>query len=131
MSSLLGLSCSRWLWEGRSYRGQPENVILVDWVFECRRKGAILDASDPRLEGLLCTHANPAARPSMRQVGKQVLDGDANLPAVPYDTACFGLNYKYTMHPMFLSVTSALYIWHNVLAPSILALIRSLYGVVE
>nr|POE98058.1 l-type lectin-domain containing receptor kinase i.8 [Quercus suber] len=28
-----------------------EDIILVDWVFECWRRGAILDASDPRLEG--------------------------------------------------------------------------------
>ena len=53
---------------------QPEEVILVDWVFEWR-KGAILDASDPRLErnyeveemklvlklGLLCSHASSQA----------------------------------------------------------------------
>jgi hypothetical protein len=52
-------------------QGLPEEVILVDWVFECWRKGAILDASDPRLEGnyvveemelvlklgLLCSHS--------------------------------------------------------------------------
>ena len=53
---------------------QPEEVILVDWVFEWR-KGAILDASDHRLErnyeveemklvlklGLLCSHASSQA----------------------------------------------------------------------
>ena len=51
---------------------QPEEVILVDWFFEWR-KGAILDASDHRLErnyeveemnlvlklGLLCSHQQP------------------------------------------------------------------------
>jgi hypothetical protein len=65
---------------------------LVDCVFGCWRKGAILDACDPRLEGnyvkeemelvlklgLLCSHSMPAARPSMRQV-MQFLDGDADL----------------------------------------------------
>nr|XP_023924332.1 L-type lectin-domain containing receptor kinase IV.1-like [Quercus suber]POE95825.1 l-type lectin-domain containing receptor kinase iv.2 [Quercus suber] len=84
-------------------QGQPEEVILVDWVLECWRKGAILDASDPRLEsnyvveemklvlklGLLCSHSTPAARPSMKQV-MQFLDGNADLPELPHDSACFG-----------------------------------------
>ncbi|KAF3957179.1 hypothetical protein CMV_017784 [Castanea mollissima] len=61
-------------------QGLTEEVILVDWVFECWRKGSILDASDPRLEGnyvvekielvlklgLLCSHSSPVARPRMR-----------------------------------------------------------------
>ncbi len=77
-------------------QGLTEEVILVDWVFECWRKGAILDASDPRLEGnfvveemelvlklgLLCSHSMPAMRPSMRQV-MQFLNGDAHLPELP------------------------------------------------
>ncbi|KAL4610620.1 hypothetical protein ACB092_08G064200 [Castanea dentata] len=60
-------------------QGLTEEVILVDWVFECWRKGSILDASDPRLEGnyvveeielvlklgLLCSHSSPVARPRM------------------------------------------------------------------
>jgi serine/threonine protein kinase len=72
--------------------GLPERVILVDWVAECWRKGDILDASDPRLEGnyvveemelvlklgLFCSHAIPAARPSMKQA-VQFLDGDIHL----------------------------------------------------
>nr|POE95824.1 l-type lectin-domain containing receptor kinase iv.1 [Quercus suber] len=63
-------------------QGLTEEVILVDWVFECWRKGSVLDASDPRSEGnyvveemelvlklgLLCSHSSPSARPSMRQV---------------------------------------------------------------
>ncbi|KAL5750311.1 hypothetical protein ACOSP7_024914 [Xanthoceras sorbifolium] len=67
-------------------------------VVDCWRRGAILDASDPRLEGtyaedqmelvlklgLFCSHPNPAARPSMRQV-MQYLDGDAKLPDIPSD----------------------------------------------
>ncbi|KAM4083366.1 hypothetical protein ACB094_08G050800 [Castanea mollissima] len=84
-------------------QGQPEEVILVDWVFECWRKAAILDASDPRLEsnyvveemksilklGLLCSHSMPAARPSMKQV-MQFLNGNADLPELPHNSACFG-----------------------------------------
>ncbi|KAF5446879.1 hypothetical protein F2P56_032475 [Juglans regia] len=83
--------------------GMPEELVLVDWVFECWSKGAILHASDPRLEGnyvveemvlilklgLLCLHVNPAARPSMRRV-MQFLNGDADLPNIPNDSASFG-----------------------------------------
>ncbi|KAF5446872.1 hypothetical protein F2P56_032469 [Juglans regia] len=83
--------------------GMPEELVLVDWVFECWSKGDILRASDPRLEGnyvveemvlvlkigLLCSHVNPVARPSMRQV-MQFLNGDADLPNIPYDSASFG-----------------------------------------
>jgi serine/threonine protein kinase len=82
--------------------GQAEQVILVDWVTECCRRGAILDTSDPRLEGnyvveemelvlklgLLCSHAIPAARPSMRQV-VQFLDGDADMRELPCYNASF------------------------------------------
>ena len=86
-------------------QGLPERVILVDCVFECWRKGAILDVCDPRLEGnyvkeemelvlklgLFCSHSMPTARPSMRQV-IQFLDGDAKLPELPNNKACFGTN---------------------------------------
>jgi hypothetical protein len=94
------------LWK-EADRATPEGVILVDWVSECWRGGAILDASDPRLEGnyvveemvlvlkigLFCSHAMPAARPSMRQV-MQLLDGDADLPELPHDSA-FGAFTSY------------------------------------
>ncbi|XP_062172845.1 L-type lectin-domain containing receptor kinase SIT2-like isoform X2 [Alnus glutinosa] len=79
---------------------QAQGVILVDWVSECWRRDAILDASDPRLEGnnvveemelvlkigLFCSHAIPTARPTMRQV-MQLLDGDVDLPELPRDNA--------------------------------------------
>jgi serine/threonine protein kinase len=79
--------------------GLPERMILVDWVSECWRSGAIVDASDCRLGGnyvveemvlvlklgLLCSHAIPAARPSMKQV-MQLLDGDVNMPELPHDS---------------------------------------------
>jgi hypothetical protein len=84
-------------------QGLPERVILVDWVTECCRRGAILDASDPRLDGnyvveemelvlklgLFCSHSIPAARPSMKQV-VQFLDGDADLRELPHESASFG-----------------------------------------
>ncbi|KAK7813532.1 l-type lectin-domain containing receptor kinase i.8 [Quercus suber] len=45
---MLEVACGR---KPIEIRGLPEEVILVDWVFGCWRKGAILDASDPKLEG--------------------------------------------------------------------------------
>ncbi|XP_061958703.1 L-type lectin-domain containing receptor kinase SIT2-like [Populus nigra] len=82
----------------------PEEVVLVDWVLECWKRGAILWTVDPRFEGnhveeemelvlklgLLCTHRTPAARPSMRQA-MQYLDGNATLPDLPLHGAGIGL----------------------------------------
>ncbi|KAG6631393.1 hypothetical protein CIPAW_13G089800 [Carya illinoinensis] len=74
-------------------KGMPEELS----------KGDILRASDPRLEGnyeveemvlilklgLLCSHVDPATRPSMRRV-MQFLNGEADLPNILYDNASFG-----------------------------------------
>ncbi|KAK9998678.1 hypothetical protein SO802_018281 [Lithocarpus litseifolius] len=101
-------------------RRLPEEVILVDRVFGCWKKGAILDASDPRLEGnyameemelvlklgLLCSHSMPEARPSMRQV-MQFLDGNADLPESPYDNACFSNFTSTETSEILLSITSS------------------------
>ncbi|XP_074559926.1 L-type lectin-domain containing receptor kinase SIT2-like [Curcuma longa] len=60
---------------------EEEQVVLVDWVVENWRQGAIAAARDARMGeeeeleevelvlklGLLCSHPLPAARPSMRQ----------------------------------------------------------------
>ncbi|KAI8573934.1 hypothetical protein RHMOL_Rhmol01G0314600 [Rhododendron molle] len=81
----------------------PIEVILVDWVFEKWREGAILETSDPRLGGdyleeemklvlklgLLCSKSNAVTRPSMRQV-MQYLDGDALLPEIIHDSTSIG-----------------------------------------
>ncbi|KAF3560654.1 hypothetical protein DY000_02010883 [Brassica cretica] len=70
-----------------------ERVLLLDWVFGFWNEGNILDAKDPNLGteydqrevemvlklGLLCSHSNPQARPTMRQVLHYV-SGDAMLP---------------------------------------------------
>ncbi|KAJ4906927.1 L-type lectin-domain containing receptor kinase IV.1 [Raphanus sativus] len=70
-----------------------ETFLLVEWVFALWNKGNILDAKDPNMGcecdekevemvlklGLLCSHPDPRARPSMRQV-LQYLRGDAKLP---------------------------------------------------
>ncbi|CAI0451158.1 unnamed protein product [Linum tenue] len=81
----------------------PAEVILVDWVIECWKRGAIWEAGDPKLAGeyareemaavlklgLYCSHNMPAFRPSMRQV-MQYLDGDCNLPDVPLESSGIG-----------------------------------------
>lgn len=72
-----------------------EEMILVDWVWQSLSEGAILSTVDKRLVdydtywmevililGLLCSHPNPLARPSMKHV-VQVLAGDAPLPSIP------------------------------------------------
>ncbi|KAI3954620.1 hypothetical protein MKW98_019751 [Papaver atlanticum] len=70
-----------------------EGEILVDWVLNLWRRGEILQTSDPNLRneyvidemelvlklGLLCSHNDPKARPSMRQV-IQYLEGELPLP---------------------------------------------------
>ncbi|KAJ0021304.1 hypothetical protein Pint_32759 [Pistacia integerrima] len=75
-------------------------VYLVEWIINWWKRGAIIDASDPRLEGiyaeeqmelvlklgLFCSHPNPAVRPNMRQV-MQYLDGDATLPDISPDSS--------------------------------------------
>ncbi|KAI8573938.1 hypothetical protein RHMOL_Rhmol01G0315000 [Rhododendron molle] len=81
----------------------PEKVVLVDWVFEKWKEGAILVTSDPRLGGdyleeemelvlklgLLCSKSNAVTRPSMRQV-MQYLNGDALLPEIIHDSTSIG-----------------------------------------
>ncbi|XP_020244130.1 L-type lectin-domain containing receptor kinase IV.1-like isoform X2 [Asparagus officinalis] len=90
---LLEVACGR---RPMVMRGTMPN--LVDWVLELWKKGMILEASDPDLEsdyvvkemelvlklGLFCSHPDPEARPTMRQV-MQFLEGDAPLPVMPLD----------------------------------------------
>ena len=101
----------------------PEEVVLVDWVLECWKRGAILGTVDPRFEGnhveeemelvlklgLLCTHRTPAARPSMRQA-VQYLDGNATLPDLPLHGAGIGLvpvsNEASTEHVLTIPISS-------------------------
>uniref|UniRef100_A0A2N9ITZ9 non-specific serine/threonine protein kinase n=1 Tax=Fagus sylvatica TaxID=28930 RepID=A0A2N9ITZ9_FAGSY len=101
-------------------QGLPEEVILVDWVFGCWRKGAILDATDPRLEnnyvveemelvlklGLLCSHSSPAIRPSMRQV-MQFLDGNADLQELPHESTCFDNFTSFEASEILMSIPSS------------------------
>ncbi|KAA8543834.1 hypothetical protein F0562_021989 [Nyssa sinensis] len=98
---MLEVACGR---RPTELQGLVEEMVLVEWVFERWKKGAILETGDPRLEGdyvaeemelvlklgLLCSHPNPAARPSMRQV-MQYLDGDAILPEILLDGVGAGM----------------------------------------
>ncbi|KAH7863086.1 hypothetical protein Vadar_013149 [Vaccinium darrowii] len=82
----------------------PKEVILVDWVFENWKEGAIPKTSDPRLGrdyleeemqlvlklGLLCSGSDAATRPSMRQV-MEYLDGDVPLPETSHCTTSIGV----------------------------------------
>ncbi|MBA0740201.1 hypothetical protein Gogos_013421, partial [Gossypium gossypioides] len=87
---LLEVACGRRPIEAKS---PTEDVILVDWVYSCWSKGDIMEAKDPNLGsdneaeevelvlklGLLCSHSEPEARPTMRQV-LQFLEGDVPFP---------------------------------------------------
>ncbi|XP_058209128.1 L-type lectin-domain containing receptor kinase IV.1-like [Rhododendron vialii] len=87
---LLEVACGRRPIEPRA---AVENLVLVDWVFSFWRGGEILRTVDPKLGsqyvaeevelvlklGLWCSHSEPVARPSMRQV-VQYLEGDIPLP---------------------------------------------------
>jgi serine/threonine protein kinase len=73
-----------------------EELILVGTVWRHWKEGTLLSMADHRLQGdfdqdemctvlklgLLCSHPEAAARPSMRQV-VQVLAGEAEVPEVP------------------------------------------------
>ncbi|GAV76555.1 Pkinase domain-containing protein, partial [Cephalotus follicularis] len=81
---LLEVACGK-----RPIEPRLEDFILVDWVLSFWYRGEILGAKDPNLGtdyvaaevelvlklGLLCSHSEPTARPSMRQV-IQFLEGD-------------------------------------------------------
>ncbi|KAJ8899796.1 hypothetical protein K2173_019496 [Erythroxylum novogranatense] len=72
------------------------NTNLVEWVWSLHREGRLLVAADARLEGhldenevrrvlmvgLACSHPDPLARPTMRNV-VQMLVGEAEVPIVP------------------------------------------------
>ncbi|MCL7034416.1 hypothetical protein MKW94_010917 [Papaver nudicaule] len=74
-------------------KASPEELILVDWVWEKWRDGLILDVVDSRLKGeydegevilvlklgLMCSNSADTTRPSMRQVVRY-LEGEAKAP---------------------------------------------------
>ncbi|KAL8093473.1 L-type lectin-domain containing receptor kinase S.4 [Apium graveolens] len=89
---LLEVACGRRPIEAKAL---PEELILVDWVWDRWKEGSILDVVDSRLGGLcddaevimvlklglMCSNNSPAARPSMRQV-VMYLEGEVALPDV-------------------------------------------------
>ncbi|CAL8125566.1 unnamed protein product [Prunus armeniaca] len=89
---LLEVVCGRRPIEAKA---MPEELILVDWVWDKWRDGTILDVVDPRLEGefdeleavvvlklgIMCSNNTPKARPTMRQVVRY-LQGEVALPEV-------------------------------------------------
>ncbi|KAK6942990.1 Legume lectin domain [Dillenia turbinata] len=98
---LLEVACGR---RPIEMNADNEEINLVEWVFAFWRKGQILKAADPNLGsskhvaedvdlvlklGLLCSHIDPTARPSMRQV-VQILERDSPLP----DMSSLGLSFK-------------------------------------
>ncbi len=72
-------------------------TILLDWVWRCYENGELFKVVDVTLGtkfneeqmrtilllGLLCSHPDPNARPTMGYV-RQVLIGNINLPPIPF-----------------------------------------------
>jgi interleukin-1 receptor-associated kinase 1 len=72
-------------------------TILLDWVWMCYENGELFKVVDVTLGtkfneeqmrtvlllGLLCSHPDPNARPTMGYV-RQVLTGNINLPPIPF-----------------------------------------------
>ncbi|XXG80820.1 hypothetical protein AAC387_Pa09g1594 [Persea americana] len=96
---LLEVACGRRpLSRSRSAEEGEEDLILVDYVVGCWKRGEILEAADTNLKGecveeelemvlklaLLCSHPLVVCRPSMRQV-VQFLDGSASFPNLSVD----------------------------------------------
>ncbi|XP_042474940.1 L-type lectin-domain containing receptor kinase S.4 [Macadamia integrifolia] len=89
---LLEVVCGRRPIEAKA---SPEELILVDWVWERWRQGSILEVVDPKLKGdydeveavmvsklgLMCSNSSPTARPSMRQVVRY-LEWETRLPEI-------------------------------------------------
>ncbi|CAO2840730.1 unnamed protein product [Amaranthus hypochondriacus] len=88
-------------------QGSTEEMYLLDWVYECWKKGMIIEASDPKLGdyvvdeielvlklGILCCNPRPEGRPNMRQV-IQFLNGDGALPQmIPFDDKDAHTNFE-------------------------------------
>ncbi|KAH1084519.1 hypothetical protein J1N35_024280 [Gossypium stocksii] len=87
---LLEVACGR---RPVEHEALPEEMVLVDWVWEKYRQMRMVDVVDTKLQGqnneseimmvlklgLICSNDVPALRPSMRQI-VLYLDGEAELP---------------------------------------------------
>ncbi|CAK9143553.1 unnamed protein product [Ilex paraguariensis] len=101
-----------------------QDLILVDWVFSCWSRGEILQTVDPNLGtdyiaeevelvlklGLLCSHSEPLARPTMRQV-EQYLEGAILLPELSsLGMSATGLTFAHNIaksQPSFMEKASS------------------------
>ena len=86
---LLEVACGRRPIEPKA---MPEELVLVDWVWDRFIEGRVLDVVDPRLNGeyneeevvmvlklgIMCSNNAPMARPSMRQIVRY-LEGEADI----------------------------------------------------
>ncbi|OAY41354.1 L-type lectin-domain containing receptor kinase S.4 [Manihot esculenta] len=111
---LLEVACGRRPIEPKAL---PEEMVLVEWVWERFREGKVLDVVDRRLNGqynesemamviklgIMCSNDVPIARPTMRQV-MRFLHGECQVPerlrtpdqgayADGFDD--FGVNFSY------------------------------------
>ncbi|KAK6290496.1 hypothetical protein POUND7_002037 [Theobroma cacao] len=119
---LLEVACGRRPIQAQS---PTEDVILIDWVYSCWYKGDILEAKDPKLGteyvaeevelvlklGLLCSHSEPEARPTMRQC-VQFLEGDIPLPEISSLTLSSGglaFAHREGFDDFAMSYTSSIY----------------------
>ncbi|XP_007026953.2 PREDICTED: L-type lectin-domain containing receptor kinase IV.1 [Theobroma cacao] len=119
---LLEVACGRRPIQAQS---PAEDVILIDWVYSCWYKGDILEAKDPKLGteyvaeevelvlklGLLCSHSEPEARPTMRQC-VQFLEGDIPLPEISSLTLSSGglaFAHREGFDDFAMSYTSSIY----------------------
>ncbi|KAI3443038.1 CYCLIN domain-containing protein [Psidium guajava] len=89
---LLEVACGR---RPIEHEAGPEELVLVDLVWERYKEGRVLDLVDYKLKGeynegevmvvlrlgLLCSNCNPTERPTMRQVVRY-LDGEIDVPEV-------------------------------------------------
>ncbi|KAF9595624.1 hypothetical protein IFM89_001497 [Coptis chinensis] len=87
---LLEITCGRRPIEPKAL---PEELVLVDWVWDRWTAGRVFDVVDRRLEGefdeaevvvvlklgLMCSNSTPTVRPNMKQV-VSYLDGEAKMP---------------------------------------------------
>ncbi|EXB36745.1 L-type lectin-domain containing receptor kinase S.4 [Morus notabilis] len=87
---LLEVACGRRPIEPKS---SPEELVLVDWVWDKYKEGNVSEIVDKRLEGeydvveavmvvklgLMCSNSVASARPSMRQVVRY-LEGEVSVP---------------------------------------------------
>ncbi|KAH7513232.1 hypothetical protein FEM48_Zijuj12G0174700 [Ziziphus jujuba var. spinosa] len=91
---------------------------LVEWVWSLHREGRLLTAADSRLEGefeegemrkillvgLACSHPDPLARPTMRNV-VQMLVGEAEVPLVPRAKPSTSFSTSYLLQSLQDSVS--------------------------